>query len=219
LDASECRIYIDRPTTPLTRLGRLDFFETHLVDETGNECDVDLARSLFSPAQFPALRQMYIDAVALEEDPTRFNLVLPQLNDVAFGWVPHSFVAIQLPHCTSLKTLRLRTYEDVQSTDLRPFFNSLRELNLEEFHYWDGRGAVGEMSLRDVRSIMAIVGEMKTLKRLSLGIHKINANTVTKKKWIEFKEGIRKSCQKNKVEIARYDEDPTFERDELIWVD
>jgi hypothetical protein len=219
LIADACRILIDKPASPFARVRRLEFFETHLVDGNGNEWDVNLARSLFSPAQFPALRQMFIDAFALEQDSTRFNLLLPQLGEVDFSYIPLSSVAIQLPHCTSLKKLRLMLSGREDSIDLLPFYDSLRELHLEQFHYWDSRGADGTISLRDVRSIIAIVGKMKTLKKLSLGIHNINTNTVTTKKWIEFKEGVRKLCHKNKVEIVRFSQSVSTEHDELTWVD
>jgi hypothetical protein len=157
--------------------------------------------------------------VALEDDGSRLSLLLPQLSGIDFHDVPLSLVAIQLPHCTLLKELRLVVNSTEDPVDLLPFYDLLRELHLEEFHYWDERGADGTISLRNVRSIMAIVGEMKTLKKLSLGIRQINTNTVTKKKWIEFKEGVRKLCHKNKVEIVRFSQSVYTEHDELTWVD
>jgi hypothetical protein len=223
LNMYDSTIHINGPTPTFARLNQLEFHDTYLVDGNRNDCDLDLARSLFSPAQFPALRVISLDDVALEDDHTRFNLLLPQLSDVKLMFIPLSLVATQLPHCTSLKTLRLRIGSDDQDTDLLPFFNSLRDVNLGEFRYFDWTG--GDLvSLQVARDIMAIVGEMKTLKRLSLGISKINTNTVTKKKWIEFKEGVRKLCEKNKVEIIRvfdevYDADYGAHIDELIWVD
>ena len=160
LTACSPKIYIDKPTTPFARLTQLEFHNTILVDGKGNECDLDLLRSLFSPAQFPELRQIAIDDVALEEDPTQFNLLLPQLSDIEFFFIPLSLVGSQLPHCTSLKALRLHHESDEKPTNLLPFFNSLRGLNLEGFHYWDGRREDWESSLRGIRSIMAMVGEM-----------------------------------------------------------
>jgi hypothetical protein len=230
LSAFCATLYADKPTVPFARVILLDLEETHLVDETGNECDLDLVRSLFSPAQFPALRQMYIDDEALEGDPIRFNLLLPQLSDVELNDIPLPLVAIQLPHCTSLKTLRLHPGLDEQPTNLLPFFNSLRSLNLERFHYWDGRRDDWESSLRDVRGIMAIVGEMKTLKKLSLAVLNLNDYSDVGKEWTEFKGEVRKICQKNKVKMIRYsdddvkmimydDDDETLDRHELTWVD
>jgi hypothetical protein len=196
-------MHIDKPTAPFTRLTRLDFRDPYLIDEVGNECDRDLARSLFSPAQFPVLRQMHIDDVALEEDPLRFSLLLPQLSNVEFGFIPLSLVAIQLPHCTSLKTLRVLPGSDEQPSNLLPFFNSLRRLNLEGFHYWDGRREDWESSLRGIRSIMAIVREMKNLKKLSLVIDDINDDSEGGEKWREFKGEVRKMCKENKVQMMR----------------
>ena len=77
-----------------------------------------------------------------------------------------------------------------------------------------------ESSLRNVRSIMAIVGEMKTLKVLSLAIDGINEDGESMMKWREFKGEVRKTCQKNKVKMIRYnDNDETLECHELTWVD
>jgi hypothetical protein len=216
---TECQVYVDKETTPFARLRGLELYETYLVDGNGNACDPNLTRSLFSLAHFPALRQISIDYDAMEEDPTRFSLLLPQLSHVTFSCIPLSLVAPQLPHCTSLKTLHLQTYNGNQHTDLLPFFNSLRDLNLEEFRYFDWSDREQEASLRNARRIMAIVGEMKTLKKLSLGIEQINTNTGTKKQWIEFKEGVRKSCHKNKVEIVKFSRSVETEHDQLTWVD
>jgi hypothetical protein len=220
LFALEISINIDQPTAPLAGLTRLHFYGTQFVDGNGNDCDLDLIRSLFSPAQFPAFREMHIDDVALGEDPTRFNLLLPQLSDVDLSDIPLSLVATQLPHCTSLTKLRLSVDSTEDPTHLLPFFNSLRELHLEEFHYWDSREADGEISLRDVRSIMAIVGERKTLKKLSLALVNTNNHSDVGKEWRAFKEEVRKICQKNKVQMMRFqDDDEIFERHELTWVD
>jgi hypothetical protein len=220
LVALEIRINIDQPTAPLAGLTQLHFCDTRFVDGNGNECDHDLLRSLFSPAQLPALRRISIDDIAFEQDFSRFNLILPQLIDIEFCCIPPSVVASQLPHCTSLKTLRLKIFLDDQLTDLVPFFNSLRDLNLVDFFYCDRREDDREASLRNIRSIMAIVGEMKTLKVLSLAIDGINEGGESMMKWREFKGEVRKTCQKNKVKMIRYnDDDGTLERHELTWVD
>jgi hypothetical protein len=208
---------IDRPTTPFARLTRLDFRRTRLVDGNENDCDLDLARSLFSPAQFPALRTMRIDRLALGEDLTRFILLLPQLSDIQFFNIPLSLIATQLPHCTSLKKLRILVESTEDPVELLPFYDSLRELHLEEFRYWDWGDTDGEVCLDNVRRVMAIVGEMKTLKKLSLGINKINTNPVTKNKWSEFKQDVKKICEKNKVEIVSFFQEDDI--NELIWVD
>jgi hypothetical protein len=219
LTAIRTRIYVDKPTAPFAKLTQLCFDNTEFVDGNGNDCDLDLLQSLFSPAQLPALRQMHIDDRALGEDPTRFNLVLPQLSDIEFNCIP-SLVAGRLPHCTSLKRLRLRPRWDEQRSDLLPFINSLRSLNLEGFHYWVGPREDWESSLRDVRRIMVIVGEMKNLKNLSTLIVGINDDNEGGEKWREFKEEVRKICQKNKVQMMRYhDNNKIFARDELTWVD
>jgi hypothetical protein len=211
---------MDQPASPLDRLEQLELDDTPLIDETGEECNLDLARSFLCPAQLPALRQLDVDHIALGGDPSRFHLLLPQLSDVEFTDIPLSLVATQLPHCTSLTALRLLVDLTEDPTHLLPFFNSLRKLHLEEFRYWNWGNSDGETCLDNVRRTMAIVGEMKTLKKLSLGIDKINTNTVTKKKWIEFKEGVKKICEKNKVEIVRvFDADHEADMNELIWVD
>jgi hypothetical protein len=208
---------MDQPTSRFARLTRLDFHNTYLVDEDGNDCNLALARSFLCPAQLPALRQLDVDHIALGGDPSRFDLLLPQPSDIEFTNIPLSLVATQLPHCTSLTALCLMVDRTEDPTSLLAFFNSLRKLHLEEFRYWDWGHTDGETCLDNVRRTMAIVGEMKTLKKLSLGIDEINANIVTRKKWIEFKQGVKKICEKNKVEIVR-----VFQEDdinELIWVD
>jgi hypothetical protein len=220
LTAFRATLYADKPTVPFARVIILDLKETYLVDETGNECDLDLVRSLFSPAQFPALRQISIDDIAIEEDVSRFNLIFPQLVDIEFYDIRLSVVATQLPHCTSLKILTLQVNSTEEPTELVTFFHSLRGLNLEDFRYWDGRGDDWESSLRDVRSVMAIVGEMKTLKKLSLAVQGINDQSEVAKKWREFKEEVRKTCQKNKVQMVDFDSLEEFEeRHQLTWVD
>jgi hypothetical protein len=212
-------IHIDEPTAPFARLTQLDFDNAILVDENGNECDLDLARSLFSPVQFPALRQISINRSTVEEHLPRFSLLLPQLSHVKLSHIPLSLVAIQLVNCTSLKKLRLHVWGDDPHTDLRPFFNSLRDLNLEEFHYYDQRVIDREASLRDISSIMARVGEIKTLKKLSLQMACIkDQDDEIGKKWRVFKEKIRKMCQKNKVEMVSFSGNPNGRR-ELTWVD
>jgi hypothetical protein len=247
LDTDHCRIYIDRPTAPFARIVRLEFCETRFVDEHANECDRDLLRSLFSPAQFPALRQISIDDVALEGDPLRFSRLHPQLSDIEFNCVPLSLVGIQLPHCTSLKVLHFLVMSDEEPTELVPFFTSLRGLSLEEFRYLDYRKEYypGEWksSLRDIQNIMAIVAEMETLKTLSLAIAGINKDdydseenyyrrecgiidedyvggrSVRCMKWVEFGKGIVEMCWKNKVKIVRFDERPEIEQDDLYHLD
>jgi hypothetical protein len=220
LDAEECRIFVDKPTTHFASLMGLEFERIRLIHEDGNDRDLDLLRSLFSPAQFPALRQISIDNDALDEDPSRFCLLLPQLSHVEFFNVSLSVVALQLPYCTSLKTLRLQNYWSEEPTALMPFFNSLRDLNLVDFLYCDWRDEDGKSSLQDVRSIMAIVGEMTNLKELSLAIAGMNEDSESMMKWREFKGEVRKTCQNNKVKMIRYDDDEeTLERHELTWVD
>jgi hypothetical protein len=227
LNISNSTIYINGSTVPFARLRELQLHISYLVDEDGNDLvdeygndvNLDLARSLFSPAQFPALCLLTIDDLGVEDDHTRFNLLLPQLSDVELCLILLSVVTIQLPLCTSLKTLRLRIGDNERHTALLPFFNALRGLNLEDFRYFDWSDREPEASLRDARRIMAIVEEMETLKKLSLGIGQINIIFRTKRKWIKFKEGVRKLCQENKVEMVRYAYDRTYERDELTWVD
>jgi hypothetical protein len=210
-------IHMDQPASPLGRFEQLELDDTRLIDETGEECNLDLARSFLCPAQLPALRQLDFDHIALGGHPSRFDLLLPQLSDIQFTNIPLSLVATRLPHCTSLKTLSLMVDWIEDPTHLLAFFNSLRKLHLEEFRYWDWSDTNGEVCLDNVRRVMAIVGEMKTLRKLSLRIDMINTNIVTRKKWIEFKQGVKKICEKNKVEIVR-----VFQEDdinELIWVD
>jgi hypothetical protein len=215
-----CTICIDTPTASLVRLEQLDIILTRFVDENGNGPGLDLVRSFFSPAQLPALQLISIDHLALEEDPTRFNLLLPQLSDIEFCNIPLSAVAAQLPHPISLNTLRLQIYSEEEPTQLVAFFNSLRDLNLEDFLYCDWRKDDQGASLRNIRSIMAIVGEMTNLKVLSLAIVGINEDSESMMKWREFKGEVRKTCQKNKVKMIRYDDDcETLERHELTWVD
>jgi hypothetical protein len=220
LNAFMTRMYMDQPTAPLVGLTQLHFYNTRFVDGYGDECDHDLLRSLFSPAQLPALRRISIDDIAVEQDFSRFNLILPQLIDIEFCFIPPSVVASQLPHCTSLKTLRHQIGTDDEWTASVPFRNSLRDLNLVDFLYCDWRDEDRESSLRDARNIMAIVGEMTNLKELSLVIAGMNEDSESMMKWREFKEEVRKTCQKNKVKMIRYDDDEeTLERHELTWVD
>lgn len=198
----------------------LDFEETYLVEGNGNECHHDLLRSTFSPAQLPVLRQISIDSAALEEDPSRFNRILPHLDHFEFHWVLLSSVALQLPHCTSLKKLHLTVGSNEDHVDSLSFFISLRLLHLEKFGHCHWQDEDEESSLCNVRSIMAIVGEMKTLKKLSLAVVDLNDDSEVGKKWRDFKEGVRKMCQSNKVHMNRYDDnDERLERHELTWVD
>jgi hypothetical protein len=222
LRLSHSKLYVDEPAAPFARLTRLKLHDTYLIDEDGNECDRDLARSLFSPAQIPVLHHIAIDCVSLGEDCFRFSLLLPQLSNIEFSNIPLSLVATQLPSCTSLTKLRLVVDSTEDPPYLLAYFDSLRKLHLEEFRYWNWGNSDGETCLDNVRRTMAIVGEMKTLKKLSLGIDKIYTNIVTRKKWIEFRQGARKICEKKKIHIFRFDDDHDYQDydiHELIWVD
>jgi hypothetical protein len=234
---AKSQVYVDKPTAPFARLTQLEFYETRLVSGKENDCDLDLHQLLLSPTQFPALRELFIDNIALSfidwnyitlsQDPTPFDLLLLQLSDIEFNNVPLHELTDYLPHCTSLKTLRLRNYREPESIHEVTFFDSLRGLNLEDFRYYDGSSEywadgwrVGwEASLRIMRGIMAIVGEMKTLKKLSLVIDDINDDKEKGEKWREFKGEVRKVCQKNKVQLIRFEDDKEVERHGLTWVD
>ncbi len=88
------------------------------------------------------------------------------------------------------------------------------------FHYYDQRVIDPEASLRDISSIMARVGEIKTLKKLSLQMACIKyQGDEIGKKWRVFKKKIRKMCQKNKVEMVSFSGNPANGRRELTWVD
>jgi hypothetical protein len=106
-------------------------------------------------------------------------------------------VAIELPHRPSLRELRLLLNETGDSIDLLPFYDSLRELHLEEFRRWNWGSTDGNFA-----KYAWIMSERRwpsrgkedaqvTITRYPKDEYKYRA----KEEVDEFKEGIR-SCQK-----------------------
>jgi hypothetical protein len=62
---------------------------------------------------------------------------------------------------------------------------------------------------------------MEMLKRLSLVIFDNNQSDENWKKWIEFREGVRKMCNDNDNELEMFEWgcNPSHERQRLTWVD
>jgi hypothetical protein len=220
----------------MQRLRSLPYLE--VIDFGGidwDESTIDLGqlRSFLSPAQLPALRHLYLsihmDLPPVVENPTLYDTLLPQLTHLEFTYPTLALVLPQLQLGTALTFLRIDCTGLGEEDLPLAFMNTLKALNLEEFHFraWAGNedDEGWQFEIAAVWKLVEVLGDITTFKKLSVVMLDVDwqnrKNSKRAEEWIKFKKDVRKMCSKKKIEIVFFDvkQSRDSERDELAWVD